>query len=501
MRKTVTILAATVFLSVSAQTTEAGANKQVYRIMAASCGPKNERFSQAGFRAMVQGQVGLVTALHGVVGCGMVIAVQEDELGGSEILDLQRSKVSVPHDVIFFTSASLDVESGNPLRATSATNAPNLRVVGYPLESVLQLDHTINFYDNPRRTLNDQFKGSSTIAKLAFRGSPSTTEVILMVQGTLQNGLSGAPLLTPSGAVVGIANGGLAQGFAQINWAVPFAGLPWVSYSESDQKIQRLIGMDAASLFHSPWSASTEVPQTGARITGRIYYDGQPVTSVSKAYAVIKLVEVASWRATPIDFQYNNMTGEFTVLDVPPGKYMPSVRLESGYPFHIESGGDFHARNSDINKDLVVTPHDTNLHVNWEVMQGIHLTRPIDNQTRRTNTTDPPENFYPSFYAPSAELFEWDPVPGAAQYQVVILTVRQTGQPPLHVIDQRVTQPRFGPGLGISPPGTHYMFRVEAYSPENKHIGTFNNYYKNGSEGWLSFRVVPPPHTGVGGKM
>ena len=47
-------------------------------------------------------------------------------------------------------------------------------------------------------------------------------------------------------------------------------------------------------------------------------------------------------------------------------------------------------------------------------MHGIHLKRPVDNQVLRTNISDPPESFYQERRAPSADIFEWDKVPGAA---------------------------------------------------------------------------------------
>jgi hypothetical protein len=112
---------------------------------------------------------------------------------------------------------------------------------------------------------------------------------------------------------------------------------------------------------------------------------------------------------------------------------------------------------------------------------------------QRTSVSDPPETLYPSFFAPSADVFEWDPVPGVAFYQVYILTVPAPGQPPLQVVEQRVTQPRFSANLGVSPPGTQYMFRLEAYNASGRRIGTFNHYYKDGSGGWFEFRVVPRP--------
>lgn len=471
---------------------QAQSHDQVYQIQSSSCGLKNSRFSQSGFRAVVEGQVGLVTALHGVVGCGRVVAVQERELGNAYVQDLILTKVSVAHDAAFFTSAMLAQRPGQPLQATGSTNIGGLKVVGYPQESKRQLDHPLEFFDNPRRTLSGQF-ASDAERKLAQRGSPSVDIEVLLVRGVLQSGYSGAPVLASTASAVGIANGGLAQGFAQINWVIPLEGLPWQPYDKNDPAIHRLAALDAASLFHSPWTEQSGIPQAGAKITGRIYYNGRPAAYTTRAFGVIELVEVATWRALPIDYRYDNTTSDFTILDVPAGKYTAFVRLEAGFPFDTESGGDYHARISGLNPDIVVAPQDSSLQVNLDVVQGIHLTRPVDNQHRRMNVSDPPEFFYPSLHAPSAEIFEWDPVPGAAYYQVFILTVRGIGQPPLNVIEKRLTQPQFSPGLGISPPGTEYMFRVEAHNAAGKLIGTFDNYYKDGSGGWLLFRVIPHP--------
>ena len=471
---------------------QAQAHDQVYQVQSSSCGWKNSRFAQSGFRAVVQGQVGLVTALHGVVGCGRVVALQEPELGNTYVQDLTLTKVSVTHDAAFYTSATLAQRPGQPLSPAGSSSRSGLKVIGYPQESKQQLDHPLEFFDNPRRTLSGQF-ASDAERKLAQRGSPSVDIEVLLVRGVLQSGYSGAPVLASTASVVGIANGGLAQGFAQINWVIPFEEIPWQPYDKNDPKIMRLVALDAASLFHSPWSGQSGPPQTGANITGKIYYNGRPAAYTTRAFGVIELVEVATWRALPIDYRYENTTSDFTILDVPPGKYTAFVRLEAGWPFDAESGGDYHARISGLNPDIVVAPQDSRLQVNLEVVQGIHLTRPVDNQQRRTTVSDPPESFYPSLYAPSAEIFEWDPVPGAAYYQVFILTVRGIGQPPLNVIEKRLTQPQFSPGLGVSPPGTEYMFRVEAHNAAGKLIGTFDNYYKNGSGGWLQFRVIPPP--------
>ncbi|MBE0639634.1 MAG: trypsin-like peptidase domain-containing protein [Bacteroidales bacterium] len=53
------------------------------------------------------------------------------------------------------------------------------------------------------------------------QGYPLSKVRILRVSSTIQPGHSGAPILTKSGQVIGIADGGLRSGTARLNWAIP----------------------------------------------------------------------------------------------------------------------------------------------------------------------------------------------------------------------------------------------------------------------------------------
>ena len=231
--------------------------------------------------------------------------------------------------------------------------------------------------------------------------------------------------------------------------------------------------------------------ENAAKINGKIYYNNEPITKYSNAQAVIELMDVTSRNNVTVNTQYNNQTGEFTIGNVPPGKYSPFVLIESGYPFDTESGGDYFSRISGLNDDIVVTSETKEVQANFKVMNVIHLTKPVDNQVQRTSAGDPPETLYKGNYGPSADNFEWDAVPGASYYQVYFLLADRNSNAKVENKSDRTIAPQYSPNLNITSPNNKYMFRVEAYSSANEHIGTFMNYYKNGSGGWFEFTIAP----------
>ncbi len=123
-------------------------------------------------------------------------------------------------------------------------------------------------------------------------------------------------------------------------------------------------------------------------------------------------------------------------------------------------------------------------------MKVIHLTKPVDNQVSRTSTDDPLEVLYKSNYAPSADVFEWDAVPGAAYYQVYFILTDKNTDNLVEDKSGKTTKTQYLPNLNITAQNQKYMFRIEAYNTQNEHIGTFINYYKNGSGGWFEFTVA-----------
>ncbi|HEU0204550.1 MAG TPA: carboxypeptidase-like regulatory domain-containing protein [Burkholderiaceae bacterium] len=436
----------------------------------------------------------MVTALHGVAGCASYTAHRDDR--NVYLDDLQLALVDVDRDVAFFTSAKLDADRSAPLSMGATPAGAVLKTVGYPQATPSQLSYPVELHENARRRLDLLLHGS-LLLKFQQRRSPDPARDILAVRSILQAGLSGAPIFTVSGRrVVAVVNGGLQGGWPQINWAIPLDDIDWKTKDEARARLQEIEGQSPGDLFASAQDegGAAPVPQGLATLSGHVLYNGRPLAAtVPRADVVIDLMETDSRRIVPADVRYDRQTGDFVIRGIAPGKYTPFVRAETGYPFHIESGGDYFSRISGMNPDIVVAPHDDSLRRDLEVIQVIHLTRPVDNQARRTYAQSGPEKLYPSFYAPSAELFVWDPVPGATSYEVTILLVQRRGDRPLDIKTFEVPGTSVRPGLSVTPPNTFYMFRISAYGPSRKLLGVYQNYYHDGSGGWFEFTVVPAP--------
>jgi hypothetical protein len=70
-------------------------------------------------------------------------------------------------------------------------------------------------------TLNSIINGNDLKFTLEKQGYPWPKAQILRISSTIQPGHSGAPILTSTGKVIGVADGGLREGTARLNWAMP----------------------------------------------------------------------------------------------------------------------------------------------------------------------------------------------------------------------------------------------------------------------------------------
>lgn len=236
----------------------------------------------------------------------------------------------------------------------------------------------------------------------------------------------------------------------------------------------------------------TPTPETGTKVSGYIRYNNDLITKYTPALASVELFD-RNANTVVKDATYDPATGRYIFSSVPPGKYTPFVTVEDGYPFDRDSGGDYLSWISGLNPDITVAPYKTAIQADLKVFKSIHLVKPVDNQEFRTNAGDPPETMYGPGFAPSAELFEWEAVPGAASYTVTILLKDDSTGTTTSMVNTQVTSTEYRPGLSPNLLNQHYMFSVEASSSKDEKIGYFDHFYKNGHGGWFEFTLVSHP--------
>jgi hypothetical protein len=128
---------------------------KVYRL---TCKPENRIFS--GFDGNVDGVPGIITALHGVVGCNKMLASNLTD----SYSDLSLGKVNIRKDLAFLTSSKLKSASKPALRIDSGFMGRELRAVGYPQAVMGQMSHELTPQPDPTVMLR-LFAGHGPAAK------------------------------------------------------------------------------------------------------------------------------------------------------------------------------------------------------------------------------------------------------------------------------------------------------------------------------------------------
>ncbi len=204
---------------------------------------KTITYIQTGFVWEVDGRVGIVTALHGVVGAKSVSA-QNAILYFDE---LHIAMVDVDRDVAFLTDPLL-LSAENRYVAESNTVGPFL-VTGYPRGTPSQFVHELQPHAEALADLKTHIPPSDVSKALRKRMSPELDITVLSVRGPLQPGHSGAPLTTLDGKLVAIGSGGLVEGQADIGWAIPVTDIEWREVGVESRELTRLAREDAQALF------------------------------------------------------------------------------------------------------------------------------------------------------------------------------------------------------------------------------------------------------------
>ena len=160
----------------------------------------------------------VVTALHVVAGCGSIQVWYPVNHGVAK--DAQVSRVRIANDLAMLSVTG--APSVVPLQAstTSPAAGTSMTAWGYPVVTRGLLDTHL-----ARRQTGTNLQGllnAPLLKEVLAEGMPSVTApIVLLDEGHLLPGHSGAPLVDGAGVVLAIADGGLEQGASEITWAIP----------------------------------------------------------------------------------------------------------------------------------------------------------------------------------------------------------------------------------------------------------------------------------------
>lgn len=210
-------------LTLLAQSGSFTPSPHIYKIVVAGCEVGPAERVQSGFR--VKDQVGIVTALHGVLGCKTIIA--EPGGNGRSFHNLLIGKVDIRHDIAVLWSKEL---AAPPLAGlTTITETLTIdpkntyQIIGYPF-GLFRQKPTVDVKILERTALGNLLPDAA-INDIDDRNSPAIDAAVFSIQAHLVPGHSGAPILNTQGQVVGIGNGGLDLGRVEMGWAIPWDGI------------------------------------------------------------------------------------------------------------------------------------------------------------------------------------------------------------------------------------------------------------------------------------
>ena len=206
----------------------------------------NRYIVQTGFE--IEGEAGIVTALHGVLS-GKREAITATNAAGQTIVGLFVKSVDIERDVaLLSTTKHSFLKQSGFARYAGSLNSLQLTVWGVPRQITLT-KLPFSLLADPVKKLID-IVPPDLARTFNERKSPSLSiDVLLLVGGDLSPGHSGAPLLTGSNQVVGMAFGGLRDG--GINWAIPVTSNNWVSWKDASLVTNELDALGKSNIHPS----------------------------------------------------------------------------------------------------------------------------------------------------------------------------------------------------------------------------------------------------------
>ena len=213
--------------------TFADVSQAIYKVRASDCVAGDTR-ALTGF--LSRSERGIVTALHGVVGC-TTIRVLNDE--GQVFRNLQVSRADLESDIALLQSRELAEfvkQNGSIALDFSNETQGRIRVIGYPLD-LGQAIETQNIRIEDVKALV-RLIPPTDLPGFAICASPALEKHVFSLEGTIRPGESGAPILNESGQVIGIGMGGLDSGRIAIVWASQWSEVNLRSIKELHEELE-----------------------------------------------------------------------------------------------------------------------------------------------------------------------------------------------------------------------------------------------------------------------